>query len=467
MKNGESTTVCFAAKVQDTVHPLFDILLNDAAGETIGYLTLATGEQIPVAVHAYDLMVDAITQEEQETLHAMQEELNVLIAQLALTEQADNLVELPAVTVETPYGVLQYPGIWKDSIRTETKTEEGCVVSFFGTVPGKTEQHLYDVSIGKRGDVLMGTLSQDTGSVEVFITLYPLELDSGWSDADSNLLYGMQDSVNDVIGQLSLTQQETESPEENVDVKTVSVETPYGELQCSGTWKGQVRSEVTGENGCTIRFFGSVPEKEEQHLFDIAIGGSGDVFVGMLTKTDGTQEEVYVTVSDLPEAAGWTAEEVVQFYSMQDTMNALLEQLSLSERSMEEPEAEHTEPAENAAGGDVTVSTYYATLQYPGKWKSYLRTSIMNEAGCKVCFFGTVPGYAEAHLFDIVINGSADIPAGTLTTAQGTQVPVGINILDIVPDENMNDDEMAILFAMQDDVNYVLEKLTESGSLAS
>lgn len=28
-------------------------------------------------------------------------------------------------------------------------------------------------------------------------------------------------------------------------------------------------------------------------------------------------------------------------------------------------------------------------------------------------------------------------------------------------------DEVAILFAMQDDVNYVLEKLTESGGLAS
>lgn len=27
--------------------------------------------------------------------------------------------------------------------------------------------------------------------------------------------------------------------------------------------------------------------------------------------------------------------------------------------------------------------------------------------------------------------------------------------------------EVAILFAMQDDVNYVLEKLTESGSLTS
>lgn len=372
---------------------------------------------------------------------------------------------LPPVCVETPYGQLRYPGIWKDYIRTEVKTGDSCVVSFFGTVPEKEEQQLFDVVIGGSGEVLMGTLNADTGSYDVSITMYPLNTDSGWSVEDSNLLFGMQDSVNDVIGELALTKPEAEeSVEETETMEMYSVETPYGELQYPGIWEGHVRSEVISENGCTIRFFGSVPEKQEQRLFDIVIGGSGESFVGMVTKDDGSQEEVYVTVVDLPEDAGW-AEEAEQFNRMQEIMNILLDQLALTEPIPEESEGD-AESVSDGGNGDITVSTYYATLQYPGKWQRYVRTAIMNEAGCKVCFFGTVPGYAEVHLFDIVINGTCDIPAGTLTTTQGTAVPVGINIFDIVPEENMTDDETGILYGMQEDMNYILEKLVETGKFS-
>lgn len=469
VQNGESSTVSFAAKVQETMYPLFDIFLNDAAGDTIGYLTLATGEQVPVAVHAYDIPTDACTEEEQITLYEMQEELNLLLTQLELTEQAENAAEVPAIAVETPYAVLQYPGIWKEYIRTEMKTDEGCVISFFGTVPGKAEQHLYDVCIGRSGEILMGVLPQNADSVEVYITLYPLEEDSSWSDADGNMLHGMQDSVNDVIAQLGLVKQEAEDEivEETAAVEIMAVQTPYGELQYSGIQNCQIRSEVTEENGCVIRFFGSVPEKAEQHLFDIVIGGSGDTLMGMLTNADGTQVAVYVTVSDLPEGAVWTGEETEQFYRMQDIMNVLLDQLSLSEPVTEEPEEENADAANNGENGDITVSTYYATLQYPGKWKNYLRTAIANESGCKISFYGTVPGYAEVHLFDIVINGTSDIPAGTLATAEGTEVPVGLNIPDIATDGNMTDDEIGILYGMQEDINYILQKLEVSGSLSS
>lgn len=468
--NGDSCRVSFAAGVKNTSYLVFDVYFNSQEGNLLGYLSQTPGNQVSVSVYAYDLVLEeSLTQEEKIGVYGMQEELSNIIAQLPLVQQEEAAAVLPQVCVETPYGQLQYPGIWKDYIRTEVKTGDSCVVSFFGTVPEKEEQQLFDVVIGGSGEVLMGTLNADTGSYDVSITMYPLNTDSGWSVEDSNLLFGMQDSVNDVIAALTLTgtaAQESAADEtelsETTALEPVSVETPYGVFSYSGNWKNHIRTAVTQDNSYVISFYGSVPEKQEQHLFDIAIGGTGDSYVGMFTKADGSLAEVYIRVSALPEEALWNAEETELFYGMQDVLNEVLDQLSLTQR---EKEVE-VPTVDNGGAGDITVSVDYATLSYPGKWRNNLRTEVVYQEGCMIRFFGTAPGYDEMHLFDIVINGPGDIVVGMLTSNQGNAVQLCMNISEILPAEGMTDDALTMLLAMQDDVNYILENLESQGKLS-
>ena len=118
--------------------------------------------------------------------------------------------EQPAVAtfeVETPYCALACPEQWKEQLRIEKIEGDVYTVEFYGTVAGKGEQHLFDLSFdGGAGD-LIGTINVDGVVHNIYVEAYDLAIDEQWSEAERTALYAMQDTINVIISHLLTLQQ--------------------------------------------------------------------------------------------------------------------------------------------------------------------------------------------------------------------------------------------------------------------
>jgi hypothetical protein len=76
-------TVVFEAEINEVCYPLFRIVIGEAEGDPVGYLTDAQGSQHTVFVYPDEIgEYAALTDGEQNRLYAMQEEINFLIENL-------------------------------------------------------------------------------------------------------------------------------------------------------------------------------------------------------------------------------------------------------------------------------------------------------------------------------------------------------------------------------------------------
>ncbi len=127
----------------------------------------------------------------------------------ASTEKSSLTVGAPddsreAIEIATKYGTLLYPHEWEKNLRTEIVDKEEYKVEFYGTVEGKTEQHLFDLLFNGEKGYNLGTLTTETGeAVQLNIESYDFELDDSWTEDEKFTLYAMQEDINYTIGMLS------------------------------------------------------------------------------------------------------------------------------------------------------------------------------------------------------------------------------------------------------------------------
>lgn len=112
----------------------------------------------------------------------------------------------------------------------------------------------------------------------------------------------------------------------------------------------------------------------------------------------------------------------------------------------------------------IEIVTKYGTLLYPKEWESNLRTEIIDEDVYKVEFYGTVEGKDEHKLFDLIFNGIDGYNLGTLKTESGEDVALNIVSYDFELDDTWTEDEQLVLYSMQEDINYTIGMLSESGN---
>jgi len=109
-----------------------------------------------------------------------------------------------AIEISTKYGTLLYPLEWEKNLRTEVVDKEEYKVEFYGTVEGKKEQHLFDLSFNGTEGYNLGTLKTESGEdVQINIESYDFELDDSWTEDEKFTLYAMQEDINYTIGMLS------------------------------------------------------------------------------------------------------------------------------------------------------------------------------------------------------------------------------------------------------------------------
>ena len=130
--------------------------------------------------------------------------------------------------------------------------------------------------------------------------------------------------------------------------------------------------------------------------------------------------------------------------------------------------AEDTKEAEGSTEGaseaiktnktDILIDTAYGTLYYPLQWKEYFSYEISKDDPYTVKFLGKISEDKTVELFRIVFGEKGNIPVGEITGDNACKVYV-TPVTKV--NKKWNDDETATFHAMQDELNYTIEKLTE------
>lgn len=258
------------------------------------------------------------------------------------------------------------------------------------------------------------------------------------------------------------------------------IETPYGDLRFPGDWVPFLKTETT-EDPYTVTFFAALDTREEpQKLFALSFGGDAEKAVAAVKTVDG-----YAAVSvdyetfNLDET--WSARDINIIYTMQDTLNHIMENLPLEDADVLLPpqtapgspvgngnQESQPKPQEAAPGSaelpesmkeDLAMDTPYMELHYPAKWADSLSIHVDEENGFAVGYYCSMEGHEELLLFTVSFGGQNGIPLKTIKTAEGEMVEIRIDVPELSMSSDWLQEEQDTARAMQEDLNYLLERL--------
>lgn len=285
--------------------------------------------------------------------------------------------------------------------------------------------------------------------------------------------------------------------ESTTEPEDMTISTKFGDHTYPGKWANQVRTEVkeTGDGGY-VTYYGTVNGKEAV-LFTVHYGKAPENSFPIGTmKVDGVSLAVSVEMSEFEPDSSWTEEEADTIRAMQEGLNDVIAHLkkdkaftsgtgeapgentgsagSTEPKDPEKPTSptegtgntEDPDPVETTApvtAEDLTVSTKYAELVFPAQWADQIRTETEEMGiGYAVTFYGTVGG-KEAELFTVFFAAESEnsFPVGILSV-DGVAMDVCIEVAEVLSDGSWTTAQMDTISAMQESVNYMIEKLQET-----
>lgn len=108
---------------------------------------------------------------------------------------------------------------------------------------------------------------------------------------------------------------------------------------------------------------------------------------------------------------------------------------------------------------DVVIETEFGSLHYPEQWSEFIKTrQDKQEDRIKVEFLAQLSD-KEYPLFNAVIGDGDGVKVGEVTDAAGQQRPVYIEMTELEKDPDLAENEQNRLYAMQEDLNYLIDHL--------
>lgn len=136
-----------------------------------------------------------------------------------------------------------------------------------------------------------------------------------------------------------------------------------------------------------------------------------------------------------------------------------------------------TEDAKHSTGGEISVGntsgtvdeiqiaeeieidTPYGTLYFPNQWEEFVTAEQKEDDDTVVVTFTATVQDTTYPLFEVTIGGTDGVKAGELTDAKGTKRTVYMQVYELEEDPNLTDSEQNRLYAMQEDLNYLIDHL--------
>lgn len=141
-----------------------------------------------------------------------------------------------------------------------------------------------------------------------------------------------------------------------------------------------------------------------------------------------------------------------------DSSTATVEQTDANEAEEVKSTIEEMIESEEA----FTIETPYGNLYYPAKWEGQFRVESVEDDNYTVQFYATLEGKEEQHLFDIVYGEVEGVALGTLDETEVYMVYGDISL-----DGDWTEEEENTIYAMQEDVNYLMGMLQKEEGFVS
>ena len=109
--------------------------------------------------------------------------------------------------------------------------------------------------------------------------------------------------------------------------------------------------------------------------------------------------------------------------------------------------------------GDIEITTPYVTLRYSEKWLNYLKTEKNFKEESNVTFFACIDG-KNIELFTVHFNEDGAMPIGVLNL-ESNSVYIAFSYADLKLDDTWTQNEKDIVNAMQEQINYIINRLKE------
>ncbi len=107
----------------------------------------------------------------------------------------------------------------------------------------------------------------------------------------------------------------------------------------------------------------------------------------------------------------------------------------------------------------MTISTKYGDLYYPDQWEEYLKTSQEEKDESLIVNFNASINDETYSLFTVMIDSDEGTSVGEITDADGKKHSVSIEMEEIENIDDLTDTEQQRIYAMQEDLNYVIDYL--------
>ena len=227
----------------------------------------------------------------------------------------------------------------------------------------------------------------------------------------------------------------------------ITIDTPYISLFFPAKWEEYMHIEVLeGDNYC-MTFYCSFSDEKGDKIFDVIFGSNITNSIGMIQSHSGEIIEMGIQVYEFDDHNKWSDFEKMTYYEMQDDLNYMLSKLKIV-NSTEEFNTE-----------EVIIETPYGNLFYPGRREDKLRVEITEGEFYAIGFYGMASGGKECHLFDIILGVNLENYIGEISLKCEKKVYVNVKIYEILDNVGWTDAEKILFYEMQDDLNYLLDKL--------
>lgn len=109
------------------------------------------------------------------------------------------------------------------------------------------------------------------------------------------------------------------------------------------------------------------------------------------------------------------------------------------------------------------IETKYCKLYYPEVWKDQIELKETEEFGYKVEFYSLIQGKEAKHIFDVCFNSDDGNLLGYLKSDDDI-INISIDVMELNFDDNWKQDEIDEVYAMQEEMNYVMDTLSNNAN---
>lgn len=242
-------------------------------------------------------------------------------------------------------------------------------------------------------------------------------------------------------------------PQESDKNDPTSVKTPYGTLNFPKEWREYLAVEVMEGDPYQVVYIADLGGDKKHTLFVLEFGGNAESAAGFVN-VNGSKVPLHLSVLDSPFGSDWTDEEINMVFTMQEAVNDVLSGLNLELNMGTGQDPNPSEPVNN--GDDMVIDAPCGELHYPSRWKDNLSLQMGDDY---VAFYGRVGGHGEQWLFTVHFGSGVGIEIGSVNDANGQTVSVSVEIEDLMLDDSWSTNDAGVIYAMQEDLNYLLMNL--------